>query len=95
MARLVRHTKTTFEKPQSLFTTFSCWKESVNALPTAAMSSYRQTKNSSEGRGSVDCPNVTNAPTFVTQQSTENQFELQYKKLKTEHVELTAKHEEL
>ena len=55
----------------------------LNALPTAAMPLYRQTKNRSEGRSSVDCPNITNALTFVTQPPTENEFEVQYKKLQS------------
>ena len=33
-------------------------KKVLNALPTAFGPSYRQTKNSSEGRGSADSPNV-------------------------------------
>ena len=55
----------------------------LNALPTAPMSSHRQTKTSSEGRGSTDCASVdTTVPTIVEQQSTEDESEQQYDKLK-------------
>ncbi len=68
-------------------------KKVLDALPTAPMSSYRQTKNSSEGRDSAAL--VTNVPTLVKEQSTEDGFEQQYNKLKTKHDELKTKHEEL
>ena len=68
-------------------------RKMLNALPTAPMSSHRQTKNSSEGRCSTDVD--TTVPTIVEQQSTEDESEQQYNKLETEHAELKTKYEEL